>query len=108
LTVLTPGDQIKLFYNPDNPQEINTLLLLGAFEGNIILAVALAFVAFYVWFFWLRGVMGRSGPPHDFGGDPAEALTSGTATTFRDKRIPAIDNRPGKSLGGGRGRFGKR
>lgn len=36
--------------------------MLGAFTGNIIAAVAAAFVVFYAWFFWLRGLLGRSGP----------------------------------------------
>jgi uncharacterized protein DUF3592 len=62
LTVMTPGDKIKLYYNPENKQELSTLVLLGAFTGNIILAVAFAFLAFYFWFFWLRGMFRRSGP----------------------------------------------
>src|ERR1700681_3994490 len=57
VTVMNPGDKIKIYYNPKNPQEIGTLVLLGAATGSIILAVALAFLAFYVWFFWLRGFL---------------------------------------------------
>ena len=60
VTVMNPGDEINVYYNPGNPLEINTLVLLGASTGNIILAVALAFLAFYVWFFWLRGFLGHS------------------------------------------------
>src|SRR5712671_5549299 len=67
VTVMNPGDQINIYYNPKNPREITTLVLLGASTGNIILAVALAFLAFYVWFFWLRGFLRRSGPD-DFNG----------------------------------------
>jgi hypothetical protein len=62
VTVMTPGDKIKLYYNPQNPLEISTLVLLGAGTGSIIMAVAFAFLAFYVWFFWLRGFFRRSGP----------------------------------------------
>jgi hypothetical protein len=104
LTVLTPGNQMQLFYNPNNPQEISTLLLLGAFEGNIILAVALAFVGFYLWFFWIRCFLGRPAPPDDFdSGDMARSFA------LADKPAPAIDNKPaGKSFGQGRGTFGKR
>src|SRR5262245_9901335 len=35
-TVLTPGDTIKVFYNPKDPRDINTLVLLGASTGNVI------------------------------------------------------------------------
>jgi hypothetical protein len=91
VTVMTPGDTIDVYYNPENPRDINTLVLLGAFKGNIILAVALAFLAFYVWFFWLRGFFRRSGPGG--GGRPK-----------------AIDNRPARtSFGPDRGaHFGRR
>jgi Protein of unknown function (DUF3592) len=67
VTVMKPGDQIKVYYNPRNPQEISTLVLLGASTGSIIMAVAFAFLAFYFWFFWLRGFFRRSGPD-DFDG----------------------------------------
>ena len=117
---MNPGDQIKVYYNPKNPREINTLVLLGACTGNIILAVALAFLAFYFWFFWLRGFLRRSGPD-DFGGDLAasfadrvpERLSSQiepSRSTLADQRAAAINNRPtGQSFGQGRGAtFGKR
>jgi len=61
LTVMNPGDQIKLRYNPANPQQINTLVLTGKVTGSIILAVTLAFLGLYVWFFWLRGLLRRPG-----------------------------------------------
>src|SRR5215813_1876169 len=67
VTVMNPGDQIKVYYNPQNPRDISTLVLLGATTGSVIMAVALAFLAFYVWFFWLRGFLRRSGPG-DFDG----------------------------------------
>jgi hypothetical protein len=70
VTVMKPGDQIKVHYNPQNPQNISTLVLLGASTGSIIMAVALAFLAFYFWFFWLRGFLRRS-DPDDFDGDVA-------------------------------------
>jgi hypothetical protein len=120
VTVLNPGDQIKIYYNPKNPREISTLVLLGAFTGNIILAVALAFLAFYVWFFWLRGFLRRSGPD-DFDGDMAGAFAARvperlpsqierSRSTLGDQRPTAINNRPtGKSFDRGRGAtFGKR
>jgi hypothetical protein len=62
VTVMKPGDRINVYYNPKNPREISTLALLGASTGSIIMAVAFAFLAFYVWFFWLRGFFRRSGP----------------------------------------------
>lgn len=65
---MNPGDKINVYYNPENPQEIGTLVLLGKFIGSIILAAALAFLAVYVWFFWLRGFLRRPGP-HGFYGD---------------------------------------
>ena len=121
VTVMNPGDEIKVYYNPENPQKINTLVLLGASTGNIILAVALAFLAFYVWFFWLRGFLGRSAPPDDFDGDMARSFAGRVSThppdqvgrsrfALRDKRTPVIDNKPtGKSFGRGRGTsLGKR
>jgi hypothetical protein len=118
VTVMTPGDKIKIYYNPKNPQELSTLVLLGAFTGNIILAVALAFLAFYVWFFWLRGFLRRSGPD-DFDGDASFAdrvsewgpsQSERLRSTLGDQRPMAINKRPtGRSFGQGRGAtFGKR
>ena len=59
LTVMTPGDHIGLYYNPADPNDISTLVLLGAGSGSIILAAAVAFLAFYAWFFWLGGLLHR-------------------------------------------------
>ena len=101
VTVMNPGDEIKVYYNPQDPREISTLVLLGASTGNIILAVALAFLAFYVWFFWLRGFLRRSGPD-DFDGD--------VVGSFADKHPIAIIRGPmEKSFDRGtRATFGKR
>jgi hypothetical protein len=115
VTVMKPGDQIKLYYNPNDPREISTLVLLGAATGSIVLAVAFAFLAFYVWFFWLRGFLRRSGPD-DFIGDLAglpERLPGQiepSRSTFGNQRPAAINNRPtGKSFVRSRGAtFGKR
>jgi hypothetical protein len=116
---MNPGDKIKIYYNPKNPREISTLVLLGASTGNVILAVALAFLAFYVWFFWLRGFLRRSGPD-DFDGDMAGSFADRVPERLpsqiersRSKlgdRPTAINNRPtGKSFDRGRGAtFGKR
>jgi len=60
ITAMNPGDRIKVYYDPNNPRNINSLVLLGAFTGNIIFATAFAFLIFYVWFFWLRGFLRRS------------------------------------------------
>jgi hypothetical protein len=84
LTVLNPGEQFKIFYNPERPQEINTLLLLGAQTGAMIVAGAFAFFSFYIWFFWLRRRSGRWTPPDDMGVDAARAFVS----------APIIDNGP--------------
>jgi hypothetical protein len=120
LTVMNPGDTIKLYYNPKDPRDISTLVLLGASTGSIILTVALAFLAFYVWFFWLRGFLRRSGE-EDFDGEMAgsfaDPVPQGSPTqiersrsTSGDQRPMAINNRPtGTALGRGRAAtFGKR
>ena len=60
VTAMKSGDTIKVYYNPKDPREISTLVLLGAATGSIIFAVALAFLAFYVWVFWLRALLRRS------------------------------------------------
>jgi hypothetical protein len=120
LTVMTPGDTIKIYYNPKNPEELSTLVLLGAFTGNIILAVALSFLAFYVWFFWLRGFLRRSGPddfdavmPGSFADPIPERLPNQierSRSKLGDQRPTAINNEPtGRSFDQGRrATFGKR
>jgi hypothetical protein len=105
VTVMNPGDKINFYYNPEDPREISTLVLLGASTGSIILAVALAFFAFYVWFFWLRGFLRRSGPDN-FDGDVAGSF----AGRVPDTQPTAINKSPmGKSFDRGRrATFGKR
>jgi hypothetical protein len=78
VTVMTPGDRITITYNPKNPRDIGTLVLLGAFTGGIIFATALAFLVFYVWFFWVRRFLRRRGPD-DFGGGLAAVAINGPA-----------------------------
>jgi hypothetical protein len=95
VTVMKPGDQIKVYYNPQNPQEISTLALLGASTGSIIMAVAFAFLAFYFWFFWLRGFLRRSGSD-DFGGEVV-----GSFADHVQERLPGQMEQP-------RATFGKR
>jgi Protein of unknown function (DUF3592) len=104
VTVMTPGDKINVYYNPKNPRDISTLVLLGAFTGNIILAAALAFLAFYVWFFWLRGLLRRSGPG-DFDGDQA-----GSSADRAPERLASQIERSRSTFGDPRPRasFGKR
>jgi hypothetical protein len=105
VTVMKPGDQIKVYYNPRDPRDISTLVLLGATTGSIIMAVALAFLAFYFCFFWLRGFLRRSGPD-DFNGDVA-----GSFADHAQEHPIAIIKRPmGKSFDQGLGAttFGKR
>jgi hypothetical protein len=105
VTVMKPGDQIKVYYNPRDPRDISTLVLLGASTGSIIMAVALAFLAFYFWFFWLRGFLRRSGPD-DLIGDAA-----GSFADHAQEHPNAIIKRPmGKSFDQGLGAttFGKR
>jgi hypothetical protein len=117
---MTPGDTIRLYYNPKNPREIGTLVLLGAATGNILLAVAFGFLAFYVWFFWLRGFFRRSGPG-DFDGDTvppvAERVPERLASQTGRSRFTSADQLPaafnsgatGQSFGRDRGvTFGKR
>jgi hypothetical protein len=113
VTVMNPDDRINVYYNPQNPREINTLVLLGASTGNIMLAAALAFLAFYVWFFWLRRFFRRSGPG-DFDGDVTRSFAGGGSERSRsglgDTHAAAINKRPtGQSFDRGRGAtFGKR
>jgi Protein of unknown function (DUF3592) len=103
VTVMKPGDQIKVYYNPRDPREISTLVLLGASTGSIIMAVAFAFLAFYVWFFWLRGFLRRSGPD-DFNGDVAGSFADPVP-----QRIPGQIERSHSGFDRGRGAvFGKR
>lgn len=121
VTVMNPGDAIKVHYNPENPSEINTLVLLGAATGTIIFATAFAFLVFYVWFFWLRGFFGRSAPPDDLDGDLAESFAGRVSTQFSEQsersrlarggeRAAVIDNKAaGQSFNSGpRTTFGKR
>ena len=103
VTVMNPGDKINVYYNPENPREISTLVLLGASTGNIILAAALAFLAFYVWFFWLRGFLRRSGPGA-FDGDVAGSFEGNVPDRLAGRIEPsrsALGDKP-------RATFGKR
>lgn len=103
VTVMKPGDQIKVYYNPQNPRDISTLVLLGASTGSIIMAVAFAFLAFYFWFFWLRGFLRRSGPD-DFDGNVA-----GSFADHAQERLPAQIEAARSGLDrGSRATFGKR
>lgn len=101
VTVMKPGDQIKVYYNPQNPLEISTLVLLGASTGSVIMAVALAFLAFYFWFFWLRGLLRRSGPD-DFG-DGVVGLSE-----INTPRQASENQWKNLSIGERRATFGKR
>jgi hypothetical protein len=107
VTVMKPGDQIKVHYNPQNPQEIGTLELLGMFTGSIIFAVALAFLAFYVWFFWLREFLRRSGSD-DFYGDAPGSFAD--RLPEQPRSTPPINDRPvARSVAPGRAvTFGRR
>jgi uncharacterized protein DUF3592 len=98
VTVMKPGDQIKVYYNPQKPQVISTLVLLGASTGSIIMAVAFGFLAFYFWFFWLRGFFRRSGPD-DFD-DMAESLADKHSTaTLREPMAHSFDRGPPATFG---------
>ena len=120
VTVMNPGDQIKIYYNPANPQEISTLVLLGKFTASIILAVSLAVIVFYVWFFWLRGFLRRPGPRASYGdvtgsfADRAPERSSNqierARSTLGDQHPAAINDRPAeKSFSRGRAvTFGRR
>src|SRR4051794_20479967 len=89
VTVMKPGDAITVFYNPKDPKDLEPPVLLGAFTGNIIISVTLAFLGFYVWFFWVRRFVRRSGPD-DFGDNLAPS----------GPRAAAISTRPvGQSFG---------
>jgi len=106
VTAMKPGDQIKVYYNPQNPQEIGTLELLGMVTGSIIFAVALTFLAFYGWFFWLRGFLRRSGSD-DFYGDapdsfPDRPLEQSRATSTSNDRPVARSVAPGGAVTFGR------
>jgi hypothetical protein len=102
LTVMNPGDKIKLYYNPANPQEISTLVLLGLGTGSILLASALAGLVFYVWFFWLRGLL-RGAAPERF-----SSQIEPSHPTLADRHPVAIDARPAEKSFGQRVTFGKR
>jgi hypothetical protein len=105
--VMKPGDQIKVYYNPQNPQEISTLVLLGMFTGSIILAIALAFLAFYVWFFWLRGFL-RGPGSHDYG-DASGSFADRLSEQSRSAPAPSNDRPVARSVVQGRAvTFGRR
>ena len=120
VTAIKPGDEIKLYVNPKNPREISTLVMLGAATGSIILAAAVAFLAFYAWFFWLRGFLRRP-PPDDLEGDSersfADPAPEQVPIRTEQPRLTPGDQRPaatykrsaGKPFGQGRvATFGKR
>lgn len=54
------GDRIEFYYDPADPSNLDTAAMKGWRGGLLLLAVTGGFVAFYVWFFWLRG---RNAPP---------------------------------------------
>jgi hypothetical protein len=112
---MNPGDRINVYYNPRDPREISTLVLLGKSTGNILLAAALAFLAFYIWVFWLREFLRRSGSD-DFDGG-ADRVPERLAdqierprSALGDRPLTAINQRPiGQSFGrGSRTTFGQR
>jgi Protein of unknown function (DUF3592) len=119
VTAMKPGDKVKLYYNPANPQQLNTLVLLGKFTASIIFAISLAVIVLYVWFFWLRGFLRRPAP-QDFSGDApgsfvdraSERISSQieqSRSTSGDQHPPGINARPaGTSFGQARVTFGKR
>jgi hypothetical protein len=98
VTAMKPGDQIKVYYNPQNPQEISTLVLLGASTGGIIMAVAFAFLACYFWFFWLRGFLRRPGPG-DFDGRPESLADQPPTAILREPMENAFDRGPRATFG---------
>jgi len=53
-TEMTPGAKLNVFYNPQNPKDVSALVLLGLSTGLIIDSVSVAFIVFYMWYFWLR------------------------------------------------------
>ena len=117
LTIMNPGDQIEIYFNPMNPREINTLVLLGASTGNTILAGAIAFLVFYVWFFWLRGFYRNRGPDGAKAASLSDLVQERPSSQMEQSRFvagdhlhAAINKRPtGKSLDRARGAtFGKR
>lgn len=54
------GDRIEFYYDPSDPSNLDTVAMKGWHGGLLLLAVTGGFVAFYAWFFWLRG---RTAPP---------------------------------------------
>jgi Protein of unknown function (DUF3592) len=120
LTVMNPGDKINLYYNPQNPQEINTLVLLGAGTGGILVATALAFIVFYLWFFWVRQFLRRLGShdvsselPGSFAERASERISNEierSRSALADQHPVAANARPAeKSFGQARAvTFGKR
>jgi len=100
VTVMKPGDQITVYYNPRDPREISTLVLLGASTGSIIMGVALAFLVFYFWFFCLRGFLRLFGPD-DFHGDVAVAdhVQEQPNTIIKRPMEKSFDQRLGATFG---------
>lgn len=61
LISLPVGETVDIFYDPADPNQIGSLVMLGISVGAMIFGAAVTFLVFYVWFFWLRGRGGR--PP---------------------------------------------
>ncbi|MER8883845.1 DUF3592 domain-containing protein [Mesorhizobium sp. M0074] len=49
------GDKVELYYDPADPSNLDTAAMKGWRGGLLLLVVTGGFIAFYVWFFWLRG-----------------------------------------------------
>jgi hypothetical protein len=105
VTVMNPGDKINVYYNPDNPQQINTLILLGAGTGAILVAGALAFIVLYVWFFWVRRFLRRLGSDDSSGEMPgsfAERASERLSAEIERSRSAAGISIPQRSIRGRR------
>ena len=48
------GDKVEFYYDPADPSNLDTAAMKGWRGGLLLLGATGGFIAFYVWFFWLR------------------------------------------------------
>ena len=59
------GETIRMVFDPADPSRLDTAAMKGWRGAVLLFATTGSFVAFYVWFFWLRQRGGRKPPSQD-------------------------------------------
>ncbi len=79
------GDSIQMLFDPADPSHLDTAAMKGWKGGLLVLAVTGGFVAFYVWFFWLRR-RGGNPPSRGIVPPPAPARTAAPPRPSQSQR----------------------